>query len=212
MKPKVIIFDMDGVIFDSVPFAEKFLAVLYPGITVKMHREALCGNVHDGLAKLNISKLKETEEEMNLRYEQYAKDKLSVSMFDGMKKLLTDFYSRGYTLVLNTSAYRANCVPLLEKAGILNLFDFVGTVETSKSKVEKFEMIKNKYSVDGDDILFITDTLGDVKEAKIVNVSTIAVTWGAHDRGYFARERCDNLVKIVDTVDELAKFIYGQFA
>jgi phosphoglycolate phosphatase-like HAD superfamily hydrolase len=64
-------------------------------------------------------------------------------------------------------------------------------------------MIKEKYGVDSGDMIFITDTLGDIREADHEGVPTIAVTWGIHDHEYFNREPHDNLIAIVDSVSDL---------
>ncbi len=85
----------------------------------------------------------------------------------------------------------------------------MATAEVSKSKVEKFTMIKDRYGVDKSDMLFITDTLGDVREAYIADVSTVVVTWGAHDASYFKRENFQNLQKVVNTVNELETAIHA---
>ncbi len=77
----------------------------------------------------------------------------------------------------------------------------------SKSKVEKFRMMEEKYGVRKNDMLFITDTLGDIREADKAGVPTIAVTWGAHDTSYFHREPHENLIGVVSTVAELENFI-----
>ena len=43
-------------------------------------------------------------------------------------------------------------------------------------------MLFEKYDLKPDDCVFITDTLGDILEAKKVNVRSIAVTFGFHDQ------------------------------
>lgn len=35
-----------------------------------------------------------------------------------------------------------------------------------------------------DELLFITDSLGDVKEAQIVKIPTITITWGIHNNSF----------------------------
>ena len=52
-------------------------------------------------------------------------------------------------------------------------------------------------------MIFVTDTLGDVLEAKTAGINTIAVTWGAHDRIYFNNDIHENLKAIVDTIEDL---------
>ena len=207
MKKKIIIFDMDGVLFDTIPFAEESFLKSYPGMTNDMYKDMHSGNFHEGVKKYSHFKKEETEEEQNKRHIFYAEKKGNTPMFEGMKELLEDLHNNGYILVLNTSAFDRNCLPLLEKSGIKSLFDLVATAESSKSKIEKFKLIEDKYNIGKNDILFITDSLGDIKEADIAGISTVAVTWGIHDRTFFEREKHSSLVCVIDTVKELSDFI-----
>jgi phosphoglycolate phosphatase len=207
MKRKIIIFDLDGVLFDSTSVAALYMKKRYKGMTDEMQKELLTGNWHEEVAKLSHLKIPETEEEKKERNEEYSKVKSEVLMFKGTKELLLDLHSQGYLLALNTSAWDRNCVPLLDKARIATLFDVLGTAELGRSKVEKFKMIKEKYSLNESEMLFVTDTLGDVREADLAHVPTVAVTWGAHDEGYFNREPHENLIAIASSVDELRDVI-----
>lgn len=204
---KVIIFDMDGVLFDTGSIVEKSVLAQYPGMTVEMGKELLAGNFHDAIRDFHLERITETPEEMAERKAKYEIEKSNAPMYIGARKLLQDLHNMGYKIVLNTSAYERYCVPLLEKAGIKELFDMIGTAEVSKSKVEKFEIIKEKYNASLDDMIFITDTLGDIREAEQAHISTIAVSWGAHDHSFFNRMPLSNLVAIVDSMQELEEVI-----
>jgi len=208
MKNKVIIFDMDGVIFDSIGFAmENFFKAVYPDFTFEIYKELLCGNVHEEIRKINLSRKVETDKERDIRREKYSEAKSKIPMFDGIKEFLENLNKSGYILVINTSAINKNCLPVLEYSKSINLFDLIAGAELSESKVEKFKIIQEKYKADKKDMLFVTDTLGDVREADVAGISTIAVTWGAHDESFFEREKHSNLIGIVNTVEELDKFI-----
>ncbi len=207
MNRKVIIFDFDGVLFDSQKLLEDYMMDLYPGLTKEMTKELVCGNFPEEIQKINLPKKVETEDERAKLKILYSKNKLEVPMFTGMAELLEDLYTQGYILVINTSAFERNCLPMLEKNKIVQFFDYIATIEVARSKVEKFKLIQDKYSVSTDKLLFITDTLGDIREADEAGVPTVAVTWGAHDRSYFYREEHKNLVAVVDSVDELRKVI-----
>ncbi|MBP9772020.1 MAG: HAD family hydrolase [Candidatus Pacebacteria bacterium] len=204
---QIFIFDFDGVLFDTSTVTEEAIFEMYPGITPEMQREVLCGNFHEEIEKLKHLKKAETDEEKAERKLRYAEKKSHALMYPGAQEFLKKFHSEGCVLVLNTSAFDRNCVPLLERAGVKDLFDFLATKEVSKSKVEKFKVIQEKYNANTEDILFITDTLGDLRESDIAGVPTIAVLWGAHDRSYFTREEHPNLIGIVASFDELTELV-----
>jgi len=201
---------MDGVLFDSIPLAKKVFMEGHPGLTEEMYHEIHSGNFHVEAEKYAHLRVKETEEERQKRYREYSETKSKSPLFEGIKDLLFDLHSMGYILVVNTNAYEKNSMPLLEYSGIKNLFDFIATAEVSKDKVEKFKIIEDKYKTNKEDVLFITDSLGDVKAADAVRVPTVAVTWGVHDRSFFEREKYSNLVGIVDTMESLKNFIIDQ--
>ncbi len=205
---KLLIFDFDGVIFDSTKVATDYLRTLFPLATEEEIRTILIGNFHESMERLTaLYPSQDTEEEKILRRERYAKNKLGVKTYAGMINLLNDLHAAGYILTLNTSAANANCIPLLDREKITHLFDFLGTKEIAKSKVEKFKLIQEAYHVMSEDTLFITDTLGDLEEAATDNTPTIGVTWGAHTRDILTSGGHKNLVQVVDQVDELREYI-----
>jgi phosphoglycolate phosphatase len=205
MKYKVIIFDLDGVLYDSPKMVNDLFLYTYPTMTQEMMNEILCGNFHEELDKFKLTNKprEETIQEKESRLKMYQEKKRTLPLYDGMQKLLEFLFEKGYILTINTSALEKNCVPLLEYAGIAKLFDYIATKETAVSKVEKFRIIMKKYSVTPEETVFVTDTLGDVREADIAKVPTIAVTWGAHDLSYLTREPHQNVVAITSTIQEL---------
>ncbi|MFZ1655059.1 MAG: HAD family hydrolase [Candidatus Moraniibacteriota bacterium] len=207
MGRKVIIFDMDGVLFDTIPYAEESFLGGHLGVTSDMYKELHSGNFHEEIKKYSHLKKEETEEEVARRNLAYSEKKKEAVMFEGIDSLLKALHSVGYLLMLNTNAFERNCLPLLERSGIMSLFDLIATAEFSKSKVEKFKLIEEKYDASKADMLFVTDALGDVKEAETAGIPTIAVTWGVHDDTFFNREKHSNLVKIAHTVKELRDFL-----
>jgi len=210
MSKKILVFDMDGVLFDTIPYAEKMFLERHPGVTSEMYKEIHSGNFHEEAKKYAHLKKEETAEEKEKRSLAYSEKKKETPLFDGVESLLRDLHNLGYTLVLNTNAFNKNCLPLLEHAGIAPLFDLIASAELSKNKTEKFNLIEEKYGVDKDDLLFITDALGDVKEAEAAGIPTVAVTWGVHDESFFKRKSHSNLVRILHTVKELRDFIGEQ--
>ena len=207
MTKKVIVFDMDGVIFDSGEIAHNHIKNKYPSLTEEMHKEILMHNFYDGLAKIKHLKRPMSKEEEETLGLEYIEKKKKAPLYDGMLEFLENLHKQGFILALNTSSMERNCIPLLEKDGVRKFFDFLGTKEVSKSKVEKFKIIREKYTIENEEMLFITDTLGDIREADQAGVPTVAVTWGVHDRYFFSIEPHENLKKVVDTVAELEDYI-----
>ncbi len=208
---KVIVFDMDGVLVDTIPNARDAFLKLHPGVSSESYNDIHSGNYHIESQKYAHLKISETEEEVQKRQAEYADLKSNSRLFDGIQNLLSNLCSAGYIVVLNTNAYNKNCLPLLEKLEIKNLFDFIATAEVSKDKTEKFKLIEEKYNIQKEQMLFITDALGDIREADSAQVPTVAVTWGVHNERYFNREPHSNLKSIVCSVTDLEDFIYKYF-
>ena len=173
---KTIIFDMDGVLFDTIPFARKSFLKRHPGVTGKMYNDLHAGNYHEEAEKYSHLRVRETEKEKNKREIGYAETKSKTPAFEGVVSLLKELHILGFRLILNTNAFDKNCIPLLEFSGIRDVFDFLATGDISKDKVEKFTF-EEKYSINKKDILFVTDAVGDIKDAQKAGISTVAVTW-----------------------------------
>lgn len=198
---------MDGVIFDTIPFAREHFLKSHIGVTEEMYNEIHSGNFHIESAKYHHLKKPRTEEERIEQQNAYSEAKSKSRLFDGIEDLLKKLHKSGVTLILNTNAYSRNLMPLLENSKIKHLFNFIADAELSKSKTEKFGLIEKKFNLKKKDVLFVTDSLGDVREANIAEVPTVAVTWGVHNETYFNREPYNCLKGIVNSPEELRVFI-----
>ena len=107
---KIIVFDMDGVLFDSTHFAQEEMCRLYPGLTSEIMKEMNCGNWHEEVKKLTIPRIEETKEEVEQGRVAYAEKKSNAPIFDGVVNLLDKFHKAGYKIILNTSVSARNCL------------------------------------------------------------------------------------------------------
>jgi phosphoglycolate phosphatase len=207
---KIVIFDFDGVIIDSINLIQDQFLKNHPSANPAVFKELNLGNFHEESKKISHLRRPMSEEEEAAELAKYATAKSMTPFYPGIPELLRDLHASGILLALNTSGYNNNCIPILEQAGVKAYFDFLGTAEVSKSKVEKFKMIEEKYALPKETVLFVTDTLGDLKEAAVADIPTVAATWGAHDASFFKTADYPNLRCVVNTVSELRDFIFMQ--
>ena len=211
-KSKLVIFDFDGVIVDSIDVMFKNMQKLFPGLTWEefqkgskksiKERDEYFARHHKRLSKRDAEKLQKS----------YAKEKLKTSKaHDEMRMLIRDL-SKKYFLAINTNAREDNILPILKSIGVYKYFDSIEPGGDSRTKVDKSESIMSELSISPSDAVFITDTTGDVLDAEEAGMPAIAVTWGVHGREDFEEgEVADGLIAVVESSDELYDAISDHF-
>lgn len=202
---------MDGVLFKTINYARQKFLEKHPGVTEEMYNDIHTGNYHKGAEKYAHLKIQETPQEEKDRQNRYWVQKTATPLVGGMHDLLQFLRDNNFVITLNTNAKESNCVPLLQKSGAYDFFDFITTSNTTRDKVEKFKIIKDRYNVESDECFFVTDALGDVRDSGIVAIPTVAVTWGVHGRMYFNQSEHSHLIAVVDTVSELRGVIDNHY-
>jgi phosphoglycolate phosphatase len=128
-------------------------------------------------------------------------------LFSGAKETIIDL-AKKYNLIIISSSLTNSIIQVLKNNGIEHMFTEVLGNDVDTSKANKMKMVFDKYKVTNNDVLFITDTIGDIREAKYVNIPTFAVTWGFHDRVKLEKE---SPLKIIDSFQELSTEIDKYF-
>ena len=70
-------------------------------------------------------------------------------------------------------------------------------------------MVLEKYGIQPNDCVFITDTLGDMREAKAAGVGAIGVSWGFHSRETLSK---DEPLRIVESPQDMPRAISDYFS
>jgi phosphoglycolate phosphatase len=203
---KYLLFDFDGVIVDSFELAYEVKKMICPKVDRDNIRRAFEGNINDNFNAGDYH-TNECRHDINFSAEYVPKLKESVKIFDGMEEVLKDL-AESYTLIVISSTLSAPIKELLEKFGLDSYFTEIMGNDVHKSKIEKIKMVFAKYGVGSSDCLFITDTLGDLREASHVDVRAIAVSWGFHSHETLAK---GNPYMIVDKPEELIWVVGGCF-
>lgn len=198
MTYKAIIFDYDGVIIDSFDYHLEQYKKMFPdaGLTAKELADVHNGNFLERdnsiWSKIDVEK-----------YDKFlSTDIVNANLlFPGIKNLLNDLDAKKYIV---TSGPETPIKKVLDNEGIKDYFTGIYGKETHFSKITKLEKIINDNNYSVDDVLFVTDTLGDILEANRVGIKSIAVTYGFHTR--------ENLLKgspweIINSVEDLRNLL-----
>lgn len=203
-EKKLIIFDFDGVLadtFNEVYDGYKYLSKKYnfkPLENKDDLRDLYKENIFKSLKrfKCNLRNIKNIEKD----FEERANQRIEyVKTFPGIKSLIPKLKKYNLAIVSSNKEY---IIKKFLKKNDIDYFNLILDFKT-KSKKRKLRKAIKHFKVRIKEALFITDTIGDVKEAKKVGVETIAVTWGYHKKEDFK----DLKVKTVDNPTEILRNI-----
>ena len=198
MKNKYLLFDFDGVIADTFIPAFEINKVICPHITEDEYRKRFEGNINDW--KDLASKHDENcRHDIDFFAEYKNKIKDGIKIFPGMKNVV-EILVKEYTLILISSTITVLIQEILEINNLSQFFKEVMGNDVHKSKIEKIKMVFSKYNINSDNCLFITDTLGDIRESTKVEVGSIGVSWGFNETKTLIEGKP---FRIVNTPEEL---------
>jgi len=170
---KAVIFDFDGVICNTLDLAYSINNKLFPEMSLDDYKNLFDGNVYKN-GNFTTESMKEFFKQQDEKFQEL---RIENSIIQELQKIKDQF-----PLYIITSNMASSLNIIFENNGMINLFDQVLGTETEKSKVKKFEMLLNQHNLKSEDCIFISDTLGDIKEASKLNIKTIAVDFGFHER------------------------------
>jgi phosphoglycolate phosphatase len=194
---KLFLFDFDGVLVKSLDIYEKTVSLVLDKINQPLTRgreeflELFEGNFYESLVKRGVD-LKEFMEASGAVFSQinYNKMKSVAAMLAVVKEL-----KKNNILLVISSNDSVTIQKALEKFGYNGYFQEVLGSDFMLSKKDKMLYAKDKYQVDPDDIYYIGDTTGDIKEGRAAGVKTVGVTWGWHDKERMAAVKPDYLLE-----------------
>ena len=174
-----LVFDFDGVLHDTFDLHLKCLNILITTgeFTAQEYRDLHDVNFHENITLQHKLKLIDFSKYHDTICDEF----IAMVMPQERRQFLVDI-AQIYRLFIISSGGEKQIIPYLQNNGVYDLFLSIMGMETHISKVEKFHMIFRDYGVSADEVLFITDTLGDILEGHEVGVKTIALDSGFHDR------------------------------
>ena len=167
--------DFDGVIAGSFEIAFSIHRIARPAITIESYRKLFDGNIFD--AKFEETAIKDVD-----FFAEYSR-RFKTLGIDEKVKLNIKKLSQDFSLFIISSTTNGIINEYLKRQGILDCFTEVLGCDAEKSKVKKFNQVFKKYKISPAQAIFITDTTGDIKEAKAAEAGFIVgILGGYQDR------------------------------
>ena len=204
-----MLFDFDGVIADSYEVGFATARKLCVRITDEEYQRVFEGNAYEEhhifMARPHGPECHHDLDWFSIftpAFEERAK------LFPGMREVVEKL-SHEYVLVIVSSTITSPIQGFLEKYRIGRYFSEVMGADVHTGKREKIQMIFEKYKTSAAECIFITDTLGDMREAKAAGVGAIGVSWGFHPRETLQK---GEPLRVVESPKEIVPAVDSYFA
>ena len=206
---KVIIFDFDGTLADTIDILLSItnrLSAEFGFKSATKEELAQLSNLNSWqiLQYSGISIFKFPLLIRRLKAELHS-EVPHIQLFPGIKEVLLELKKRGFQLGIITSNSRENVLGALEKNGLQDTFTFIYSGSTfGKHKViNKWLRIEN---INTEKVVYVGDEIRDIDAAKKTGIKVIAVGWGfnspqalAAQNPNFLIERPQELIEIINS-------------
>jgi phosphoglycolate phosphatase len=198
MTQKVIIFDFDGTIADTVDALVSIanrLAVEFGYIQITPDQLTLLRNFssreiikYSGVSLFKIPFLvKKVKAEL--------KDKIQeLQPIPGMKESLIELQNHGYQLGIITSNSKDNVTAFLRINELDNLFEFIYSGVTIFGKTTIINNVMKQKQLKPQRVIYVGDETRDIEASKKANIKVIAVTWGFNSAEILSKQNPDFLI------------------
>jgi HAD superfamily hydrolase (TIGR01509 family) len=209
-KFKAVIFDIDGTLANTVPLCvQAFRLALEPQLHRPLSDEeikAAFGPDEEGtIMKFNPPDVKKALADF-MHYYESLHEEMCPKPFDGIKELLDTLRSKGVCLAISTGKGIETIEFSLTLLGILNYFDKIekGSPKGSR-KPEAIQEIADAFNVRKEEMLYIGDSPGDVKESHEAGIHVAGAAWAeSTNKEKLAKEQPD---AIFDSVRDFAEWL-----
>ena len=132
-------------------------------------------------------------------------------VFDGYADLqpfagIVDAYqalAKHHTLSIITSTSIEYAAPLMDRIGLSDsIAAFIGP-EVAVAKDARIRIAMEQFAGTPEQTWYITDTIGDIAEAKLAGVKTLAITWGFYDKADLLAAMPDSIAHSVDELQTI---------
>jgi len=196
---KLLIFDYDGVIVDSLDIMwECFDKVNKKHNFFPFKNKNEMTRLWDENEFLSVSKFKIPGVELSKFYKEWVDLLLAnnekVKPFPSLKSILEKLSKDNHLTIISSNDDEV-ISDFLKRNDLFEYFDLILGTKRGKRKRKKLKLALKKFKIPEDRTYFITDTTGDLKEVKDFEIKTAVVTWGYHGGSKLQKENPDFLIE-----------------
>ncbi|WP_315790031.1 HAD-IA family hydrolase [Fischerella sp. JS2] len=198
MTQKIIIFDFDGTIADTVDALVSIansLAKEFGYVQITSEELALLRNLtsreiinYSGISVFRIPFLvKKVKGELKSKIPE-------LKPIPGMKEALTDLKNAGHRLGIITSNSKDNVTEFLRINELDNLFEFIYSGITIFGKTTIINNVLRQKQFKPEEVIYVGDETRDIEASKKANIKVVGVTWGFNSLEVLAKQNPNYLI------------------
>ncbi|WP_066379969.1 MULTISPECIES: HAD-IA family hydrolase [unclassified Anabaena] len=198
MTQKVIIFDFDGTIADTVDALVSIanrLAVDFGYVQITPEELKLLRNLssreiikYSGISVFKIPFLvKKVKTELKNKIQE-------LKPIPGMKEALEELQIHGYKLGIITSNSQDNVTAFLKSHQLDSYFEFIYSGVTIFGKTTIINNVLKQKQIKTQFVIYVGDETRDIEASKKAKIKVIAVTWGFNSPEILAKQNPDFLI------------------
>lgn len=214
MTAKVILFDFDGTIADTLDALLSItnrLAGEFGYQPVSQDELAQLKNLSSRaiikLSGISIFKLpfliRKVKAELNNEIQ-------GLSPITGIKEALIELKNQGNKLGIITSNSQENVMAFLLKNNLHYLFDFIYS-GTTFGKHKVITKLLREENLKFEDVIYVGDEIRDIEAARKSQIKAIAVSWGFNSKEILAEQKPDFLIhqpnELIDVIGSLQQAV-----
>ncbi|PLZ91002.1 HAD-IA family hydrolase [Fischerella thermalis] len=198
MTQKVVIFDFDGTIADTVDALVSIanrLAKEFGYVQITPEELALLRNLtsreiinYSGISVFKIPFLvKKIKGELKSKIPE-------LKPIPGMKETLIDLKNAGHRLGIITSNSKDNVTEFLRINELDNLFEFIYSGITIFGKTTIINNLLKQKQLKPEEVIYVGDETRDIEASKKANIKVVAVSWGFNSPEVLAKQNPNYLI------------------
>ncbi|MDC0663449.1 HAD family hydrolase [Marinobacter sp. SS21] len=188
---KVVIFDWDGTLVDSVDHIAESLHQAatdlgFPALEREAYRDIIGLGMVEALETLYPGITREEMRGIRDNYGRYFFAKMTTpqNVFEGMTEVLVDLKASGRGCAVATGKSRRGLDSALQSSGLGVHFDLTRCADETRSKPDPAMLLEilEFYGLDASEAVMVGDTRYDLEMAQRIGMPAIGVEWGVHKR------------------------------